>query len=125
MLIKFDVTQEDIDKGIKRNGSSCMIARCMRRTLNSKTVYINRRDVIIYSKDGLTYTAPHEQKVKIDGYDDGFTVRPYFFFHDICDGMLEAIGYFEQKGTTTPEDYINKESSQQQRRSEIPKYEHI
>jgi len=113
MIIKFNVTQEDIDKGCQIDRKACMVARCISRTLQHKdlecyTTYLN----IEFQGDKFEMIE-FTQKVtdNIGNFDMGLIVKPFSFSLDIPDSVLEQIGYFDKKGTTTVDDYTNKENN--------------
>jgi len=112
MKIKFDVTQEDINRGCILEADACMVTRCAQRTLGWHSIQTCQYELGIYPEVGLTepiWEGLHEAKTteNIFSFDNYKTVKPFSFSLNIPDSVLEQIGYFEQKGSTTPGDYIN------------------
>jgi len=117
MKIKFDVTQEDIENGRCMVASECAVILSIKRTLGIKKESCGSAfsDISFY---GFKTETPKHLLSWIREYDRyrKKKSKPTIFVLDIPDSVLEQIGYFDQKGTSTVETYINEKSSKQQRR---------
>jgi len=128
MKIKFDVTQEDIDKGCRMDASGCMVSRCMQRTLIWNKITTSPENSTIYLKNSICdYELSSKTIAKILSFDEGKKVKPFYFSLNIPDSVLEQIGYFEKKGDKYVESFVsitakennNEESSKRQRRTTV------
>lgn len=84
-LLKFEVTQEDIDRGRPRDCAACPGARCIARTLYPynlpiSTWHVSREWVTgWYEVQLVAYRTPVALSEFIDKYDDGISVEPFTF----------------------------------------------
>jgi len=115
MKIEFDVTQEDIDKSGKyMDTTKCLGCTVFKRILKVEGIHLGGWHMGIY---GIVEGVELGRKFRdylFESYDGG-NAKPETHSIDIPDSALEQIGYFEQKGTTTPEDYINERGNLQKK----------
>ena len=77
MLVTVDVTQADIDAGVKRKCDQCPIARAVRRVVGAdKEVTVNPVSIYI---DGGYWRTPLEASNFISDFDNGHPVVPFSF----------------------------------------------
>lgn len=79
--MKIEVTQDDIDKGIKCRHESCPIALAVKRQVENNGVSVDRTRAIIYGDDDNPSIFPLSKTcVKfIRDFDKSITVKPFKF----------------------------------------------
>ncbi len=106
MLIKFDVTQEDIDKaGHYLDNRNCLGCTVFKRILKVEGIHFGGGAFGIYGIVSGVKLGHRFMDCLFESLEGN--TKPETHSIDIPDSTLEQIGYFDQKGSTTPEDYIN------------------
>ena len=77
MKIKVEVTQEDINNGVRQDGDNCPIACALKRLVKSPEV----EDDIEFDLDGIRYVAriPDKASEFISKFDNAVNVLPFSF----------------------------------------------
>lgn len=81
-LVKIEVTEEDIAKGVKWNPVRCPVAKGIRRVLGKgKKLEVDGYSLSITSRNGETDEVDLPKKVHkfVDRFDDGRKVKPISF----------------------------------------------
>lgn len=79
MKIQIDVTQEDIDTGIKEDAEACAIAKTLKRN-GYKHVTVGNDSITFYYKGIDWYaTPPSIASEFISNFDEGELVKPFSF----------------------------------------------
>lgn len=120
MIIKFNVTQEDIEKaGSYMNTRNCLGCTVLKRVLGVNYIGMGGQEFHII-RDSFSDI---EIGSKFSDYLQKTICRkvnPERHSIDIPDSVLEQIGYFDRKGDTTVESYItSKENNIEDRK--LPK----
>ena len=76
-----NVTQEDIEIGIKKSSSRCPIARALMRIFPGNKVRVGFEDILIYNSYGLVnrYKSTKNMKRFMNSFDHGKPVKPSRF----------------------------------------------
>jgi len=70
--MRIEVQQQDIDCGVKEDGSSCAIAQAIARILGTRNIEVCDANYI--KIDGTRYTAPYVINRFIEAFDSGSPV---------------------------------------------------
>jgi len=105
MKIEFKVTQQDIDKsGDYGNTENCLGCTALNRVLGVHCVHMGGHTFGIY---GLIDRVPlSEVFADYLHKHSNHLATPETHSVNLPKKILEQIGYFDQKGETTPDDYI-------------------
>jgi hypothetical protein len=77
MRIVFNVTQADIGAGNPHLGSSCPIARALRRATGIRDLHVTKAEVLPYLPANKALGRNTKKMVRfIDRFDEGLPVRP-------------------------------------------------
>lgn len=114
MIIEFNVTQKHIDDGECEMAFECAVYLCIKEELcfgNFSTF----RNIGMVLGDGKSASIKLPENIfewikEFDRYRKTES-EPITFEVEIPDSVLEQIGYFDKKGTTTIDDYITKENN--------------
>lgn len=74
MKIKIEVTQEDIDKGTRRDSQRCMAAQCLLRMYPDSDVAVGSFAIWV---DNKAFIPDETFRQKINAYDYGMVVEPF------------------------------------------------
>lgn len=78
--VTIEVTQEDIDRGIRESCTCCPIANAMKRILKPDDVRVRNKETwTSYRYVELTHLLPNEAAKFIRYFDNGETVHPFTF----------------------------------------------
>lgn len=72
-----EVTQEDIDAGIKKNCTKCPIALAVQRAFKNSSLEIG--GLSVYQDCHKVCEMPYEARVFVQCFDDGKPVNPFTF----------------------------------------------
>jgi hypothetical protein len=88
-LVKFAITQEDLDDGDRFNASSCPVALCSGRTLKRNDISVGCFSTFIgEGKERKQVSMPREMQDYIKNFDRRIEVRPVEFEMEIPDEFL-------------------------------------
>ena len=91
--MRVEVTEEDIDRGMRHDPHCCAVARGIHRAVGlhvGDRVSVGSRDCTIqWGKARFRGEIPDEVGQFIDAFDEGFKVKPFSFELD----LIEAGGY--------------------------------
>ena len=82
MMITVEVTQEDIDHGVKGNCVKCPIAKAIGRAAGNTDCGVGITRAHLYSgheRGLISFKLPIEAQNFIERFDDGFEVQPFSF----------------------------------------------
>lgn len=81
MTMRIDVTQEDIDKGVKKCHCTCPIALALKR--QTRVAYEVSDDCVVAVTDRFAHGLPEHASSFIRAFDMGLIVAPFSFELDI------------------------------------------
>ena len=80
--MKIEITQHDIDNGVKGEYQLCPIARAVKRKINGEVIVLED-DISIFTTDIIRrysyYKLPQKAKDFMQRFDDGKKVKPFTF----------------------------------------------
>lgn len=90
MRIKIDVTQEDIDSGLRGSCHDCPVARAILGVLAPLNVVLVGTTYISLEKPGCRWTGRSTKKISkfIQQFDSGILVKPFSFSLNIPEKFL-------------------------------------
>ena len=80
--MKIEVTQKDIDKGVRGECALCPIARAIKSSSNFKRVYVNGKTIDVWYRgdQGIkTYKLPKKAQTFVKRFDRQEPVKPFSF----------------------------------------------
>ena len=79
-MLHVEVTQDDIERGIPEDGTSCPIAHAFRRAWGRKIEFaVDYASIEIYALCNHSVELPKEAKAFIDAFDNGVKGQPFAF----------------------------------------------
>lgn len=92
VTVEVNVTQEDINKGVRQNGSSCAIARRLTK-LGFEDVNVGGSDDMHIGEEELVVSEPVTVDRFIERFDENRkSVKPFKFHIKVPESVIEGMG---------------------------------